>query len=81
VLGPNQPETASAKYDLATVLARNDRKDEAFSLLRDSADHGLAPRIALDMKNDPLLVPLHGDPRFSALLAHVEERTGAQPPD
>ncbi|HJT70935.1 MAG TPA: protein kinase [Terriglobales bacterium] len=81
VLGPNQPETASAKYDLATVLARNDRKDEAFSLLRDSVDHGLAPRIALDMKNDPLLVPLHGDPRFSALVAHVQERTGAQAPD
>ena len=33
VLGPNQPETAVTKYDLATLLARDGRTAEALSLL------------------------------------------------
>jgi non-specific serine/threonine protein kinase/serine/threonine-protein kinase len=78
VMGPSQPETASTKYDLATVLARNGRKDEALSLLRDTVDHGLAPRIAMDMEKDPLLDPLHGDPRFATLISRVKEHGTGQ---
>ena len=74
VMGPNQPETAVTKYDLATVLARNGKRNEAFSLLREAVDRGLPPRIASDMTSDSLLNPLHGDPRFTALIAHVKER-------
>ena len=73
VLGPDQPETAATRYDLATVLVRKGQKDEAFSLLRQAVDHGLPPRLALGLKNDPLLNPLRGDPRFEALALHVKE--------
>jgi len=76
VMGPNQPEAASTKYDLATVLARNGRRDEALSLLKSAVDHGLAPRIAMEMARDPLLEPLHNDARFAVLVEHVKQRLG-----
>jgi non-specific serine/threonine protein kinase/serine/threonine-protein kinase len=78
VMGPDQPETAVTKYDLATILARNSRTDEAFSSLRDAVDHGLPPRLAMDMQKDSWLDPLHGDARFAALVAHVKERFSSQ---
>ena len=80
-MGPDQPETAATKYDLATMLARNGQNDEAFSLLRDALDHGYPPRLALEMAADPWLDPLHGDPRFAALVASVKSRYGAQKVD
>jgi pentatricopeptide repeat protein len=78
VLGPDQPETAAANYDLATVLVRKGQVEEALSLLRQSVDHGLPPRIAFDIGNDPLLDSLHGDPRFAALVTYVMERAATQ---
>ncbi|MGA2920395.1 MAG: tetratricopeptide repeat protein [Candidatus Sulfotelmatobacter sp.] len=78
VLGPDQPETAAANYDLATVLVRKGQDEEALSLLRQSVDHGLPPRIASDIGNDPLLDSLHGDPRFAALVTYVKERAATQ---
>lgn len=77
VMGPNQPEVAVTKYDLATMLARTGQKDEAFSLLRDALDHGYPPREAMGMATDPWLNPLHGDPRFQLLVAHVKEQLSA----
>ena len=77
VLGPDQPETAAANYDLATVLVRKGHVEEALSLLRQSVDHGLPPRIASDMENDPMLNALHGDPRFAALVTYVKKRAAA----
>ncbi|HKW16470.1 MAG TPA: protein kinase [Terriglobales bacterium] len=73
VLGPNQPEIAVTKYDLATMLARNGKEDEALSLLRDAIDHGYPPRMAMQMSEDSWLNPLHGDPRFQGLVAHVNQ--------
>jgi eukaryotic-like serine/threonine-protein kinase len=76
-LGPDQPETAVTKYDLATIFARKGQLDDAFSFLGQAVDHGLPPRIALDMPDDPLLNVLHGDPRFAALVAHAKQRAAA----
>ncbi|MGB8542858.1 MAG: tetratricopeptide repeat protein [Candidatus Acidiferrales bacterium] len=78
-LRPDQPETAVTRYDLATILARNGQLDDAFSFLGQAVDHGLPPRIALDMPNDPLLNPLHGDSRFATLVARANQRAAAEP--
>jgi eukaryotic-like serine/threonine-protein kinase len=78
VLGPDQPETAVTRHDLAGLLARRGQADEALSLLRQAVDHGLQPRTDLGIEKDPLFNSLHGDPRFSALVAHAKERAAAQ---
>jgi eukaryotic-like serine/threonine-protein kinase len=78
VLGPDQPETAATKYDLATILAHKGQVEAALSLVRQAVDHGLPPRIASAIGNDPLLNSLHGDPRFAALVAQVKERAAVQ---
>lgn len=79
VLGPDQPETAVTRNDLAGILARGGHKDEALSLLRQAVDHGLPPRIALGMEEDPNLISLRGDPRFAALVAHAKEQAAQKP--
>jgi eukaryotic-like serine/threonine-protein kinase len=78
LLGPNQPETAATRYDLATVLVRSGQVDEALSLLRKSLEHGLPPRIAEQMQTDPLLLALHGDQRFSDLVAYASKRNAGE---
>jgi pentatricopeptide repeat protein len=74
VLGPDQPEAAAANYDLATVLVHEGRVEEALSLLRQAVDHGVPPRIASDMGNDPMLNSLHGDLRFAELVTYGKKR-------
>jgi tetratricopeptide (TPR) repeat protein len=76
-LGPDQPEIAVTKYDLATLLARNGQLDDSFSFLGQAVDHGLPPRIALDIPDDPLSNPLHGDSRFEALVVRAKQRAVA----
>jgi eukaryotic-like serine/threonine-protein kinase len=79
IFGPDQPETAVTRYDLASVLARSGQIDEALPLLRQAVDHGLPPRLDLDVEKDPVLNSLHGDARFEAIVADARERaTGAQ---
>jgi len=78
VLGPDQPETALTTYNLACVLARRGRREEALSLLRQAVDHGLQPRIDLKIEKEPDFDSLHGDPRFTALVAHAKERASEQ---
>ena len=75
VLGPDQPETAVTKYDLATLLARTGQSEEAISYLSQAIDHGLPSQMAADMAKDPLLNPLHGHPRFDALVSHAKGRS------
>jgi len=78
VLGPDRPETAETTYSLATLKAKAGQIDEALALLRHAIDHGLLPREALAMGNDPYLKALHNDPRFVALAAYAKERALAQ---
>jgi hypothetical protein len=82
VIGPNNPEVAETTYCLATIKAKQGQIDDAFSLLRQSVDHGMLPRQALAIGSDPDLQALHGDPRFDELIAHakgiVGKRTSGQ---
>lgn len=73
LLGPEQPEAAETRYSLACILARRGQMDEAISNLEYAVDHGLQPRIDLQIEKDPLLSPLAGDPRFAALVAHATQ--------
>jgi non-specific serine/threonine protein kinase/serine/threonine-protein kinase len=79
IFGPDQPETAVTRYDLASVLARSGQIDEALPLLRQAVDHGLPPRLDLDVEKDPVLNSLHGDARFEAIVADARERASAAP--
>ena len=78
VLGPDQPETAVTVYNLGVLAAKRGGSDEALSLLQESVDHGLLARWAVKIGEDPDLKPLHGDPRFEALVAHAKELAAAQ---
>jgi eukaryotic-like serine/threonine-protein kinase len=73
VLGPEQPESAVTRYSLACILARLGQTDEAISNLQDAIDHGLQPRMDLQIEKDPSLISLHGDARFAALVAHAKK--------
>jgi non-specific serine/threonine protein kinase/serine/threonine-protein kinase len=77
VLGPEHPDTATSTYNVACVLARKGNRDEALSLLREAVDHGLRRDSDLGIEKDPDLQSLHGDPRFTALVAHAKERAAA----
>jgi eukaryotic-like serine/threonine-protein kinase len=73
VLGPEHALTAETQYNLACVKARQGEKDQAIELLSRSVDHGLFPRVDLQIEKDTDLTSLHGDPRFAALVAHAKE--------
>jgi len=77
--GPDQLETAVTKYDLASVLLRKGQRSDAISLLRQSVEHGLAPRILQGLPKDPLFAALHNDPRFAALVGTAHQRFRLQP--
>jgi eukaryotic-like serine/threonine-protein kinase len=73
VMGADSPNTATTLYNLGCVAARSGDKDQAIARLRQSVDHGLPPRVGLGMETDSALVSLHGDPRFTALVAHAKQ--------
>ena len=75
--GPDDVQTAVSTYNLACVVAREGRRDEALSLLREVIDHGLLPSLGLGIENDSDLQSLHGDPRFDAVVAHAKEHAAA----
>src|SRR5713226_3304510 len=77
VLGPDNPDTAMSTYNLGGIALHKGKRAQALSLLREAVDHGLAPNIALHMEKDPDLQTLHGDPRFTVLVAHAKERAAA----
>ena len=78
VLGPDQPETAVTRYSLACILARRGQTEDALSVLRQAVDHGLQPRIDLQIEKEPYFKPLQGDPRFTALVAHAKKRAATE---
>ena len=77
VLGPDQLETAETRHDLACLLVRRSHNEEALSLLRQAVDHGLEPRVDLQIESDACFKPLTGDPRFGTLVAHAKDRAAA----
>ena len=74
VRGPDHPDTAVTVYNLAITVEHEGKSDEALRLLREAIDHGLSPDAVLGIERDTDFKPLHGDPRFDALLAHAKER-------
>lgn len=81
LIGPDSPEAAETTYSLGSMKAKQGKKDEALSLLRHAVDHGLLPREALVLGEDPELQVLHGDPRFAALVAHAKKQAAPQKPN
>ena len=79
--GPDQPETAITRYNLACVLSQVSRFDEAFAQLQEAVDHGANPRIDLNLARDPDLNALHADPRFDALVAHAKQVAASKGPN
>ena len=78
VIGPDSPEAAVTAYNLGTLNLKQGNVDEALSLLRQAVDHGLPPRVALGLGQDPDLKSLHDDPRFTELVAHAREVARSQ---
>jgi eukaryotic-like serine/threonine-protein kinase len=76
--GSDHPVTAMAAYNLACMFALENRPDEALSFLRRSVDHGLSARLALELENDSDLKTLHGDARFTQLVASAREQATAR---
>jgi eukaryotic-like serine/threonine-protein kinase len=62
---------ASSWYGLACMSARAGRHDKAFEYLGHAIDNGYA--VPEWMTSDPDLKPLHGDPRFDALVAKARQ--------
>ncbi len=76
LLGPDNPATALSRYGLGIIAVRRGQRDKAFSLLHDAINHGLPGSALVGIEKDPDLKPLHGDPRFDALLAQARQRAG-----
>src|SRR6185437_5345269 len=73
-LGPSQVVTAATEYDLASVLARQWKTNEAISVLKGALSHNLPPLTAQVLRTDPLFASLHDDPRFKELLKLADKR-------
>jgi serine/threonine protein kinase len=80
LIGPDSPETAETTYSLATIKAKQGKKDDALRLLRRAVDHGMLPREALTLGDDPDLKALHNDSRFDALVAYARQIAAAKEP-
>jgi len=77
VLGPNHPSTAFSTLNVGIALAVQGKRTQALSLIQDALDHGLALSVAVHIEDDEDLKPLHGDPRFEAILASIRKRAKA----
>jgi non-specific serine/threonine protein kinase/serine/threonine-protein kinase len=84
VAGPEDALTATIKYNMACLKAHMGDKDGAIALLTDAVDHGFAPGDDLGIDSDSDLASLHGDPRFTALVAHAKQvassKSASSPP-
>jgi non-specific serine/threonine protein kinase/serine/threonine-protein kinase len=79
ILGPDHPNTALSTYSLGCIEAHLGKRAEAFSLLHESLNHGLPSKVSQDIATDSDLEPLHGDPRFAALVAQAKAPAAAGP--
>ncbi len=74
LLGRNHPDTADSNYNLAVTEVFEGKRDQAFDHLREAIDHGLPLDESLAIETDSDLKLLHGDPRFTALVAYAKKR-------
>ena len=79
VLGSDFPLTGWTSIDLARVLVRRGKHDEALSVLQDALDQGGLTSHAGQIEPEPDFMPLHADPRFEALVAELKKRSGTSP--
>jgi len=77
VLGLDHPDTALTIYNLACLLAHENRTDEAIQLVREAVDNHLETYRAATIDQDTELQSLHGDPRFTALVAYIKQKAAA----
>lgn len=75
--GADNPNTALNEYNLACLKALQGKKEEAIAMLRQSFDHGMAPRTMMGIADDEDLKSLHSDPRFDAIVAEAQTRVAA----
>lgn len=71
------PDTATSGYEFAGLQARQGRRNDALSTLKEAIDHGLAAETVLDLVKEEDFKSLHGGPQFEALVAHAKERATA----
>jgi serine/threonine protein kinase len=76
-LGPDHRDVGASMYELAILEQHEGKNDEALALLREAIDHGLSPDDSLGIETDPDLKSLHGDPRFTALVAETKKHAAA----
>src|SRR5262249_31579761 len=62
---------ADAMVGMARLAAQLGRKDLSLKLLKEVLDSGIPAQESRRALEQPLLAPLHGDPRFEALLAEA----------
>jgi non-specific serine/threonine protein kinase/serine/threonine-protein kinase len=69
-------QIGGAWFNFACGAVFAGHRDEAFEYLGHAIDYGLS---AEEVADDADLKPLHGDPRFTALLARAKEKAAAAP--
>ena len=76
--GAHNPETANTAYNLACMLALDNRREEAITYLRQSLDYGLPVRMGLAIEKDEDLKFLRGEPRFKSIVELAKQRAQAE---
>jgi len=73
IFGPDNPQTAITLYNLGCVTAHRGQRVQAISFLAEAVDGGLPGYGDLGIEKDPDFNALHGDPRFTSLVAHAKQ--------
>ena len=69
-LAASKIQTGIGCYSLACVFALLGNADRALYFLDRAVDAGF---VALQLKNNPDLINLHGDPRFESIFSRMKE--------
>jgi eukaryotic-like serine/threonine-protein kinase len=80
IYGIDNPKTALSTYTLGAWAALRGDRDKAFGLLREAIDHGLDASTIQGMEKDADLKSLHGDPRFTSIVADARQHVAEQRP-
>ena len=75
-MGPRHPDVGNTLYSLACLRLKAGDRNGALRLLQEAVDATLPVAGARGMATDADLEPLHGDPRFKALVTAVERTYG-----